>query len=702
LQTALEAQCDGLLLVATRQEPPHVGDTWRLAGLMRPLLEGRGVVVRLVEVQRFEVDGFRAATEAGLRELLSQFQVGEVVLIMGGGPKVGFIGAFLGTIQVVDSLPQVLEPRLAGEVRPASEVRRLEADLVPWLVRTHQYDVLAGLAEIGAAERRVWRALAAARALDWRALSRVQVEEGDLEAVRSSHPEALALESSSPPEGMGNKPHGEVGWRWYRRVLQASLLVRAVSDPVSALYVARPWTDCHVRELSFQDSANRGHELVCALDGPGADEALGSLLERWTELAPGPIRTLVGAPAVQQLCWLGGLASHGRFDGHDWPHHQLGALVALAEGLGLEAIPQVAGGLLLLMAVGQTEVREARGWGPEEQAEAALEAIVEYLAVRLLLRERVHLRLIASERVRTHAQRISDGASRRRFGSVETIDVDPMDTRTVLKGIVGRLDSDPKLAGCSEVLLVVGPGTKHMNVAVVLGGGQWGTSRALPLRVAYLHERERQGRWSSILEEAHERVLPRLGPDEVVAPILVFALRRLDLGTVRRALELGSNRWAKLENGVIELQRLLTPARGGRRGTPDPRAWFPARARAFATLAEDDPWRAVYATCAAAEAAWPSPERRRGGGHRPSPWRVPARPHGHELWRKRNEGPFGHQVWALPPEAEEIRRLVEGVIEEVRCDPSNQAVPFVPEDAIVQRIEELVKAVHDLAPVAPR
>jgi hypothetical protein len=245
---------------------------------------------------------------------------------------------------------------------------------------------------------------------------------------------------------------------------------------------------------------------------------------------------------------------------------------------------------------------------------------------------------------------------------------------------------------------VVGPGTKPMNVLVTLAGGQWGTNRTMPLRMTYLREQERGGRWSSVLEEARERVLPRLGPDEVVAPLLLFALRQLDLGTVGCALRLGSDRWSGLEPWVDELQRLLTPARGERWGVPDPRAWFPARARAFATLAGSDPWRAIYATCTAAEAAWPSPRRRGEGGGRPAPWRVPTCPRGHELWRVRSEGPFGHRVWALPPPADEVRQLIEGVIEEVEASPPSGPVRFEPGDAIVCRVEELVEDVRRLAP----
>jgi hypothetical protein len=153
-------------------------------------------------------------------------------------------------------------------------------------VRTHQYDVLAHLGETEA-ERRVWRALAAARALDWRALGRVEVSEEELRAVRERHPEVLTLDLPCPPAGMGRKPLDEAGWRWYRRALQTSFLIRATGDPASALYLARPWVDCHVRELTCQDPVNREHALVRALDGPEADEALGRLLERWTDLALG-------------------------------------------------------------------------------------------------------------------------------------------------------------------------------------------------------------------------------------------------------------------------------------------------------------------------------------------------------------------------------------------------------------------------------
>jgi hypothetical protein len=701
LQAAVRAGCDGLLLVATHQRPPHPGDTWRLAELAQSLLEDHGLLVRVVEVHGFAVDCFRMAVERELRTLGSELTIGEALLVMGGGPKVGFVGALLGMIQA-DHLPQVLEPRRQGEAHRPPAVRRLEADLLPWLARTHQYEVLANLAEIADAERRVWQALAAARALDWRTLAETEVEPGDLDAVRRRHPGALVLNLPSPRLRIGERPTDEKGWRWYRQTLQASFLVRAAADPVSSLYLARPWTDSRIHELVWQDPNNHDHELVRALDGTGADEALGQLLERWVDLAPGPIRTLVGSPAVQQLCHLGGLASHGRLAGDDWPHHLLDALAALAEDLEPWATPPVAGGLLLLMAVGQTESREARGWSAEGQAEAALEAVVRYLAVRLLSRGRVHLRLVTSERVQAHARRVLDAALRRRFGSVDMIEVDPEDTEAALARVADWLEDDARLVSGSEALLVVGPGTKQMNVVVTLAGGRWGTNRALPLRVAYLREREDNGRWSSVLEETHERVLPRLGPDQVVAPVLRFGLRRLDLGTVRRALELGSDRWAPLEPRVRELQRLLTPARAGGHGAPDPCTWFPARGWAFARLAKEDPWRAIYATCAAAEAAWPAPSRRARGANRPAPWRVPERKCGHDLWRVRNEGPFGHQMWRTPPLPDEVHRLIEGTIAEIEHDPPKGPVAFAPRDAITRRIEQLAEQIGRLAPPPPR
>jgi hypothetical protein len=697
LQAAVRAGCDGLLLVATRQQPSHPGDTWRLAELVQPLLEAHGLLVRVVEMHRFDVDCFRVAIDRELRRLGSEHSIGEAFLVMGGGPKVGFVGVLLGMIQA-DHLPQVLEPRRDGETDRPPAVRRLEADLVPWLARTHQYEVLADLAEIAEAERRAWRSLAAARALDWSTLAGAEIEPADLETVRRRHPGTMVLNPPSPRLSIGEKPTDEGGWRWYRQALQASFLVRTAGDPASALYLARPWTNSRVHELAWQDPNNRDHELVRALDGTAADEALGRLLDRWADLAPGPIRALVGAPAVQQLCRLGGLASHGRLAGDDWPHHLLDALAALAEDLEPGATPPVAAGVLLVMAVGQTENREARGWSAHAQAEAALEAIVRYLSLRLLPRGRVHLRLVASERVQAHAQRVREAAQRRGFGSIDMIEVDPEDTEAALDRVADWLEDDGRLAHGSEALLVVGPGTKQMNVVVTLAGGRWGTNRALPLRVAYLRERRDNGMWSSILEETRERVLPRLGPDQVVAPVLRFGLRRLDLGTVRRALQLGSNRWAPLEPRVKELQRLLTPTRGGGHGVPDPRAWFPARGQAFVMLAEPDPWRAIYATCAAAEAAWPAPPRRPQGANRPAPWRVPERKRGHELWRVRNEGPFGHQVWRTPPPPQEVHRLIEGTIAEIEQNPPKGAIDFQPRDAVTRRIEELVEEIHRLAP----
>ncbi len=693
LHTALEAGCDGLLLVATRQDPPDRGDTWRLAELVQPLLRRRGVVVRSVEVREFGLEGFRTATRRGLEAFTQGASVDEVVLVVGGGAKLAFAGALLGLIQA-GWTPRLLQPPREGESLAPPQTLRLEVSLVPWLVRTHQYEVLAQLATLEESERRAWRALAAAQALDWRALAAAGVEEEDLEELRRRYPGVPAPDLPCPLAQVASKPTTEAEWRWYRRTLQASLLVRAAGDPSSALYLGRPWTEARVLELAFRDP-NCDHPGLRALR-QGEHGALAELLRRPRDLKPGPVRDLLENQEVRELCRLDSEASHGklRHDGRDWRPGLRGHLAALAQDLAPDALPPVMEELLVLLPVGETGLREQRGWSAEGQAEAALRALTDHLSLRSVSSWRAHLRLVASADVRDHAGRLQARAEELRFRSVEAIEVDPEDAEAATVVIADRLEADTGLAGCAEALLVTGPGTKAMNVAMVVGGGQWGTNRTLSLQVGNLREDERQR--SSRLEMDRDQVLLRLGPDRVVAPILTLALRRLRLDTARRVLEMASYRWRRLQKPVAELERRLMGLGGrGKKAEAEAKVWFPARARAFAALAGEDPWRAVYATCAAAEAAWPSPQH--NGEYGASPWRVEGRPRGRELWWVRNDSPFGHRVWASPPSAEEVRRLIEGVIEEVRRRPPDGPVAFQPDDAIVGALKGLEEGVEHVA-----
>jgi hypothetical protein len=696
VRAAVDAGCDGLLLIATRQEPPDPGDNWRLAQLMRPLLQQRGVVVHTVEAGHFGLDEFKAKTDSGLRWFEQRWGPHEVVLIVGGGPKIGFVGALLGMIQA-GRIPRLLEVPREGDPVPPPLDLQLAVSLLPWLVRTHQYAFLAQQPGIDEPEQRAWGGLAAAEALDWKALAGVGVTEGDLQDLRDRHPQIPVPDLAKPPTN-GQRPDDEAGCRWYRRTLQASLLVRAADDARSALYLARPWAECRVLELAFRDPANRDHHGVAALRH-GDSGALAHLQERRRQLAFGPVRDFLENAEVRELCRLGSDASHGKlWRDRDWRLDVRNHLEALAEDFGPECLAPTAEGHLVVLPVGETEPREERGWAADLQAEAAMQALTDHLLLRSIPRRDVHLRLVASARVHQHAQRTESRAGAHGLRSVEVIEVKPNDIQGATQEIASRLEGDRLLAACAEVLLVTGPGTKSMNVAMVLAAGQWATNRALPLQAANLKETRDPGgleiEWRSFLEVDRGPTLPRLGPDRVVAEITTLALQWLRLGTARRVLEMASYRWQEVLRSVVELEERLWGSR--RRGTrEEAAAWFPARARAFASLAESDPWRAIYATCAAAEAAWPSP--RRDGKYDRSPWRTERRPCGYELWVKRNRSPFGHRIWEFPPSAAEVRRLIDGVVREVRQRPPTGSVTFQPDDAIMTALADLKADVQRVA-----
>jgi hypothetical protein len=694
LHAATQSECDALLLVATRQEPPDPGDSWRLAHLVEPLLHGRGVAVHIVEVHHFGLEGFKRAVKDGVDWFDRRWQPDEVVLVVGGGPKIAFLGALLGMVQA-GRTPRLLEVPRKGEPPRSPSDLQLEVSLLPWLVRAHQYTFLAEQPEIHQQQRRVWSGLAAAEALDWRALAVVGVTGADLQQLRKDHPQIPIPDLSGPPTH-GEPPVDEAGWRWYRRTLQASLLVRATDDPLSALFLTRPWTECRAMELAFQDPANRDHPMVAALR-QGDHGALTHLLENRRELAPGPVRDLLENAEVRELCRLGSEASHGKLHRErDWRLDVRDHLETLAQDFGPECLSPMAEEHLVLLPVGETTAREERGWTADLQAEAVMTTLTDRLLLCSIPHRSVHLRLIASAQVLDHARRTRSSAEAHGLRSVEVILVEPNDIQGGTREIAGRLEQDRFLVGCAEVLLVTGPGTKSMNVAMLLAAGQWATNRAVPMQVANLKESRRSDGSGtgqrSFLEVDHERVLPRLGPDQVVAKIVTPALQWLRLSTARRVLGMASYRWRDVERSVAELERQLWGFGQRRRKTDEAQILFPARARAFASLAERDPWRAIYATCAAAEAAWPSPRRDRGFD--PSPWRAKGRPWGGKLWTERNYGPFGHRIWASPPSAAQVRQLIDGVIDEVRQRPPKGPVAFRPDHAIVAALEQVKRDVE--------
>ncbi len=357
----------------------------------------------------------------------------------------------------------------------------------------------------------------------------------------------------------------------------------------------------------------------------------------------------------------------------------------------------------MILAVGETASREDQSWHGAQQATAAMQTLTHHLLLRSIPRRNVHLRLIASAQVRDHALRTESCAKAAGLRSVKVIEVEPDDIQGASREIATSLEHDRHLGCCAEALLVTGPGTKSMNMAMVLAAGQWATNRAIPMRVGNLKESHSSAgpgaEWQSLLELDREPVLPRLGSDQMVATIVASALEWLRLSTARRVLEMASYRWRDIQPSVAQLEEELWGLGKGRHREQNAQSWFPARAQAFILLAESDPWRAIYATCAAAEAAWPSP--RYDGIHGPSPWRTQEYQWGQKLWKMRNHSPFGHQVWAFPLSAATVRELIDGVIREVHERPPNGPVTFRPDDAIVMALKKVKADVQRVGAEAP-
>lgn len=142
-------------------------------------------------------------------------------------------------------------------------------------------------------------------------------------------------------------------------------------------------------------------------------------------------------------------------------------------------------------------------------------------------------------------------------------------------------------------------------------------------------------------------------------------LDHLDLTGLEQLLSHGSNRWAELQQQVHHYRRLLLAndvtgkdlAAHNLLPADDTKLrihLWQARTMCLRELVGIDTWRAIYLVAAVAEQT--DPDRT---------WRHHTRPAGAAVWRLRNDSPYGHRSWELPPARADARALLYDLLAEL-------------------------------------
>lgn len=681
-------------LVATRQEPPHPLDTLRLAEVIassladRPALFGTEITAEVISVRGFGLD---AMADAVRRRIESAPEPrASVVIGIGSGSTENLIGLLMGCIA------SGVVPRLCTtnrhDVNSSTHTFDLliERDMSRWLVRTGAFAALAEL-DPDPEREKSWRLLEAVQHLDWEAAR----------SVAKSLPEGATTGLTPPKTACGRVPAHREEWDFYRSILESLLLRRLGVGEMTGLFLACPWVVMECRRL-FEDLRRRGspmlasgvERLVREASEWGAmdfeplikrlkkDRAFSS---RFSKLPDSRFKEFLQNSAWRKLWTLGARAGHGHAPPNaetaikntqflDQPS-RTDPLAEVLAGLGYQPWPLLPGeGRLVIQCVGQRDL-DPNGWTP------MLDAIEHALREKRVPPEHSHLRLVASDETYDAAAHIAGVAEGRGLCSAVIGPVPVADYQAIRKCVDAALRSKPELEAVSDVLVATNPGTKAMNLGALAAALQWGFDVRRPVSVAPLQAKD--GGTRLLDEGPTARHGLRLAHDQAVADVVCHALDDLDFGLAKEILRAGSNHWDGLDVVVDELERItnksdevLLPMGShgepqrlqeiGRRGDwPKNKkgavalGWsflnaadlWPARMTLYSTIIDRHPWRAIYQISAVAERCWPKPKP---DDKNPAPWRTNLQPVCLQIWRWRNDSPFGHKVWACPPPKKDI------------------------------------------------
>lgn len=648
---------DQLLLVATRQHPPDERDTWQMATFLTDMdratftaLYGAAPAREILEINDFTLHAFRTA----LRDWLIRNQCGQLTLAVGPGSKHAFVGLLLGALEG-GSHPSLCNLHGSGGMFDLLVTH----DPQLWYARLSLFKALS---IIDPERGEDWRLLDAIIKLNWNDVT---------SRTPSSSPGVVDRLSIPRSTLSGTAPSTPADWGWYRRLLQSILCRRIGRSEVDGLFLVGPWIEAHVGEHlagSYTGPPPLG-ELAAAYyrqqNTPGLSSDVRSFLKsasklrdsatsvrhcqpKWRltmpERAPQQVRTTVtpvtGADPLADALQAMHVA--------DW------TLVPTDD-------------IVFLHCVGNQNL-------PSPNSSPMLTGLADGLTDQGLPLNRSHLRLVSTEATHQDAHTIADLAANMGFASASVLGpVEVADYEDVQRCVTDGLRSEADAH--KAIVVLVGPGTKAMNLGAVSGAVQAGFDAVRPVSVGGLVEVGRgptsQTRLSWRNRE-EDRVAARLAHDNVVNQVLPMLVDELELGTARLVLETASPHWAGLRAQVEVLDILTFGTDDELRSKKNARtlaselaiekSWlntngekrlWPSRVLLLRRLVTSNPWRAVAMAACLAERAFG-----------PSQWQS-CGPNCQQLWQYRNKSPLVHQIWAHPPPASHLNTVLTRAVKEL-------------------------------------
>ncbi|MEV6981852.1 hypothetical protein AB0M95_11415 [Sphaerisporangium sp. NPDC051017] len=595
-----------------------------------------------VAVVRVEALTLNAASEA-LNKWLAGYHPGEILISCGSGAFTLSAGALCAALRARRP-SRIVHIDTPGRSYSLDRPGDMAAHLESWLLRHRFWDALA---EVTPGGQEHWKLLAARQAGDTRYaaglrrrsrnIGKSSLSSGQLTKFTELWPTAQAALF----ERVGRGEAADYGLlrAWY-----AERLRRLFANEEQKL---SPRTREQVRTLvtALGDRAGgegrlagRIRSTARSLVGDSMagcvqlirDSALTDLYTaastHQAHLMPGPLDPGSLPPTL--------LAAADQWEKKDDPG------VGLVAGTGRTGWPVLGSGDVLgLLAVGlDREDRDAE----DRQAVHVVVAELRRRRDTLLRRGVLRLRLLASAETLVRARRLAA------WVEATTADVDARviedvsgDLDTIRDVVVAALRSEAAPTGMTgsgslrdvdEVVLVLNPGPPMTNYGMIAAGVEWSLTAACPLRVTEL---ARTSETSSELRGG-QRVLARLGADQVLARLAMSAVKRLDLRTARRLLERGSDALHGVHPEVARLEQDLFGSGSDRWTWRERVAAARRRLLLIAEACREHPGLAAYLAVAALRPAlftWEEWSRLRSG--------IPALD---ELGRQANRSVQGHAL----------------------------------------------------------
>lgn len=706
-----------LLLVATEQNPAHPQDTADLARWLveaitdDPAFLGQRVDVDAVIVREFSLSGFAAAVEEKLR---SREPNGHqtVQVAIASGPTEGSLGLILGCI-AAGVVPRICPANRQDVDDVKAFDLTVEADLGKWLVRSSAFSALA---ELDPDRAPAWQLLASFKRLDWCGVRDREEKARDLLP-------GFRLELPA----VGSAPTDLRSWSFYRRAIESMLLWAVARGDTRGLFLARPFIDARANELLCElrsidpARAEMAETVIPDLDFRHLMQQP-HLIER---LPRSPLRHFLKSRAVKVLWTKGSHADHG---GTVTPAAALGAVRFLTGESDDVARMLVKLGheIPVLIRKPATVVLQPVGRDVgEDGAMPMLDGVAAGLKGRGLL-SGAHLCLVTTEEPSDRFVALERHARQRGFPGMTRIHGVPVaDARAVRDRTRAALDVVRDIAP-SSIVVCVNPGSKAMNLGLVVAALEWSFEEGIPLDVAPI-QRAADGSSVLRLDEPASRTPARLAHDRGVGRVLLSAVKDCDFGLASSLVRVGSNVWEGLDEVFDLLQRIATEGRANdtillppadcsasvlhdlaREGFPRPvdrqkrardAGWIPttpaalwaARVRLFATRAHADPWRAIHQISAIAERCWPGEEEGT------PPWRAARLKAARQLWQWRNESPLGHRVWECPPRIDVLAPVLRALPDELSRAGLTGPGPEINEDLLTSLCASLQRYIATLA-----